>query len=283
MWAASAWHCEQVLGRFSGYTGDKGSRAARISCTPWQSMQVATPASPFARCWPCTLVAYSEFWSTRSEGLYFRMKFGSLWHRAQSFGTAVRGGTPTYPWALLMEASGSSELGSPPWQAAHVNPCWKCTLFRNAAAGACRSPVIWEWHSKQESFPGNRAAASRRRRSAYFIADTPAGKMSRDRPETPLRHRSPVWIAQSHRGALPKTGVRPTKMPAGQNPGARRPPLPCPPRGRVSTSGCRTAPENTTPAESPRERRQTHRPSGPIPMETQPLIFPGVRERHTRP
>src|ERR1035441_3796063 len=90
MWAASAWHCAQVLGRFSGYTGDKGSRVVRISWTPWQSMQVATLASPLARCWPWTLVAYSAFWSTRSEGLYFRMKLGSLWHRAQSFGTAVR-------------------------------------------------------------------------------------------------------------------------------------------------------------------------------------------------
>src|ERR1017187_7339324 len=117
------------------------------------------------------------------------MKLGSLWHRAQSFGTAVRTGTAMYPRALLMEASGSSELGSPPWQAAHVNPCWRCTLLRNATAGACKPPAIWEWHSKQESFPANGAAASSRR-SAYFIADTPAGKMPRDRLETRLRHPS---------------------------------------------------------------------------------------------
>ena len=93
--------------------------------TLWQSTQVATLASPFASRWPCTLVTYSAYWSTRSEGLYFRMKSGSLWQRAQSLGMAARAGTPVKPRARLMATWGSSEAGSPPWQLAQVKPCWK--------------------------------------------------------------------------------------------------------------------------------------------------------------
>src|SRR6266581_3098080 len=56
MCSALAWHRAQVSGSRSGYTGDWASFTARMSCTLWQSMQVATASSPAARRLPCMLV-----------------------------------------------------------------------------------------------------------------------------------------------------------------------------------------------------------------------------------
>src|SRR5205823_2388167 len=39
---ASAWHLQQVARRFSLITGEAGSLARMMSCTPWQSEQSAT-------------------------------------------------------------------------------------------------------------------------------------------------------------------------------------------------------------------------------------------------
>ena len=140
--AGSAWQCAQVAGRFNGWTGDldpgrdgccglcDNRRRWPRWCRPWRDACRGCSSGipgidPLAR-WivPPHVVrdrcdSRRTAWGSRSSG-----------HSFEPVGLAHR------PW-------GSSELGSPPWQAEQLNPRWECTPFLKYGrpAPGCFPPV----------------------------------------------------------------------------------------------------------------------------------------------
>ncbi len=49
MRAGSEWHFPQVSGWWTPAVRARGSRGVRMSCAPWQSVQMATVVSPFSK------------------------------------------------------------------------------------------------------------------------------------------------------------------------------------------------------------------------------------------
>src|SRR3954468_15131290 len=147
MCAASAWQAPQVVATFIGFTLERESAAGSMPCTPWQSVQTATLSSPFASCLPCTLVRYCEYWSVRSDGLYFRMTAASPWQLAHSLGISLRFGLPRKPAALLIALSG--EVGSPPWHASQPRPLAPWISCICCSPVTCSGPSKTEWQSMQ--------------------------------------------------------------------------------------------------------------------------------------
>src|SRR3970040_2029678 len=93
MVVASAWQAPHVRATRGGWTLEAGSDGGLIECAGWQLPHVATFGSASSRRRrPCTEVAYSATWSTRSAGLYCFMKRASEWQRPPPWATCCRAG-----------------------------------------------------------------------------------------------------------------------------------------------------------------------------------------------
>jgi len=128
-----------VAGTLLGKTGERLSPTARIGCTPWQLVHVATRPSPAINRFPWTLVRNRATSSVGIPGLKRRMTSGLLWQAPQSPGNCGAFGFPTKPFLGSM-ASMPGARASPPWQAVHVKPrrTWTSSAIRSA--GAARRP-----------------------------------------------------------------------------------------------------------------------------------------------
>ncbi len=83
-----------------------------MSWEPWQSMQAATRASPVARSWPWTLVAYFAYSSVASW--YWAMRAASEWQLPQTPTETAFDGFPMKPACGDIATDIEVERGSPP-------------------------------------------------------------------------------------------------------------------------------------------------------------------------
>src|SRR3989338_8825395 len=191
---------------------------------PWQLVQTATSASPWLSRLLCWLMRYFAYWSVGRLGLYLRMYAGSAWQRAQNWGMSARAGRPMKPFVGspppparrpegpapggadppsadasgggAIAASGSMEVGSPPWQSAQERPRWMWMSWSMTCVGADTLDSNALWHSTQLSAASARAdrtmtvphtspAAHPPNAPSRLLGGPPRRRRGSSRPRTP--------------------------------------------------------------------------------------------------
>jgi len=88
-----SWHPEHVLGMFRRFTGEDGSLARTIVCSPWQSVHTGESAIPPRIPFPWTLFSYCS----RIPAWHFPHIVGMFCRWVADLGSSA-GSMPWFPW-----------------------------------------------------------------------------------------------------------------------------------------------------------------------------------------